>query len=364
MTPRCSRLEHLKHVDLKDWNSFGISEIAEDCWQLNDSTEVPALLELLATKLGDNATTVSVPGPQQTLPLLIGGGSNLLIVGPVHRPIVRFEFMHMSIVEQNADHAIVQAQAGANWHEFVLWCLRQDLYGLENLSLIPGTVGASPVQNIGAYGVEMKDYFHSLDAYDISAAQVGAPILPRVMSPQDCQFAYRDSVFKRNPNLWITAVRFKLNKMPTLKLDYGDLRHWLTEQSIAHPSPRDVSNAVIAIRSGKLPDPKKIGNAGSFFKNPVINMSQLETLLADFSKLPHYPGVKPDERKVSAAWLIEQCGFKGLRDGDAGVHASHALVLVNHGLASGQSVLALAQKIQKTVKSRFGIQLEPEPMII
>ena len=155
-----------------------------------------------------------------------------------------------------------------------------------------------------------------------------------------------------------------MHKMPTLKLDYGDVRHWLTEQSIAHPSPRDVSNAVIAIRSSKLPDPKKIGNAGSFFKNPVINVSQLEALLADFPTLPHYPSVKPDERKVSAAWLIEQCGFKGLRDGDAGVHASHALVLVNHGQASGQSVLALAQKIQNTVQGRFGIQLEPEPIII
>lgn len=297
-------------------------------------------------------------------PLLIGGGSNVLITGPVHRPLVRFEFNRMSVLEENAQEAIVQAEAGANWHEFVLWCLQQQLYGLENLSLIPGSVGASPVQNIGAYGVEMKESFHSLEAFDIAPASRGHSRHSLTMTAADCQFGYRDSLFKREQNLWITAVRFKLSKSPGLKLDYGDLKHWLAEKNIPAPSPRDVSNAVIAIRSSKLPDPRKIGNAGSFFKNPSVKMSFAQSLMREYPKLPHYPGLRDDERKVSAAWLIDQCGFKGLREGDAGVHEAHALVLVNHGLASGRDILRLAENIQNEVQQRFGVRLETEPIII
>jgi UDP-N-acetylmuramate dehydrogenase len=354
-------LEHHKQVNLKDWNSFGITEIADDCWQVARSDELPTLLELLATKASLLASSGS---PISLAPLLIGGGSNLLITGPVHRPVVRFEFKHISVLEETENQAIVQAEAGANWHQFVLWCLRRHLYGLENLSLIPGTVGASPVQNIGAYGVEMKESFHSLDAFDIGPALQGLSTRSLTMTAADCQFGYRDSLFKREPNLWITAVRFKLSKVPALKLDYGDLKHWLSDQNIDAPSPSDVSNAVIAIRSSKLPDPRKIGNAGSFFKNPSVNNSLLQGLMRDYPKLPQYPGLQDDQRKISAAWLIDQCGFKGFREGDAGVHEAHALVLVNHGQASGKDILGLAEKIQKEVQKRFGIRLEPEPIII
>jgi UDP-N-acetylmuramate dehydrogenase len=343
-------LERLHGVNLRDWNSFGISEIADECWRIKQVGEVPALLQELAS------TSLA--------PLLIGAGSNLLITGPVHRLLVRFEFSALTVIHETESEAIVQAEAGANWHHFVQWCLGQNLFGLENLSLIPGSVGASPVQNIGAYGVEMKDCFHSLDAYDINASTNEAGKQALTLSASDCEFGYRDSVFKRQTKLWITAVRFKLRKAPLLRLDYGDIRHWLTEQGIGQPNPRDVSNAVIAIRSSKLPDPKKIGNAGSFFKNPLIPANQADELLGRFPGMPQYPSQNPQERKLSAAWLIDQCGLKGYREGDVGVHAAHALVLVNYGEARGQALFALAQKIQKTVYQRFGVGLEPEPIII
>ncbi len=356
-------MEHLKQVNLKEWNSFGIAEIADDCWRIAQPSELPSLLEVLA-KAPTLHPSVSLKSLELFPPLLIGAGSNVLITGPVHRPLVRFEFRRMNVLEETAQEVIVQAEAGANWHEFVLWCLEHHFYGLENLSLIPGTVGASPVQNIGAYGVEMKESFHSLDAFDIGPALRGSSKPALTMTAADCQFGYRDSLFKREQNLWITAVRFKLSKSPVLKLDYGDLKHWLAEQNIAAPSPRDVSNAVIAIRSSKLPDPRKIGNAGSFFKNPSVKTSIAQGLMRNYPKLPQYPGLREGERKISAAWLIDQCGFKGLREADAGVHEAHALVLVNHGQASGKDILKLAGKIQNEVQKRFGIRLDPEPIII
>jgi UDP-N-acetylmuramate dehydrogenase len=343
-------LERLHGVNLRDWNSFGISEIADECWRIEQVCEVPALLQ--------------DPALSSLAPLLIGAGSNLLITGPVHRPLVRFEFSAMTVIQETESEAIVQAEAGANWHLFVLWCLGQNLFGLENLSLIPGSVGASPVQNIGAYGVEMKDCFHSLDAYDIKAGTSESDKQPLTLFASDCEFGYRDSVFKRQTKLWITAVRFKLRKTPLLRLDYGDIKHWLAEQRIGQPRPRDVSNAVIAIRSSKLPDPKKIGNAGSFFKNPLIPANQADELLGRFPDMPQYPNQNLQERKLSAAWLIDQCGLKGFREGDAGVHEAHALVLVNYGRASGQAILQMAQKIQNSVYQRFGVRLEPEPIII
>jgi UDP-N-acetylmuramate dehydrogenase len=357
-------LEHLKQVNLKKWNSFGIAEIADDCWRLGESSEVPALLQILRQNNALGGSSSSARESLADAPLLIGGGSNLLITGPVHRPIIRFEFKQISILSQDQDHALVRAEAGANWHDFVLWCLEHQLYGLENLSLIPGTVGASPVQNIGAYGVEMKDSFHRIEAYDARSLATQETNDPITLTASDCQFSYRDSVFKRTPGLWISSVCFKLSKSPKLKLDYGDIKDWLKDERITRPSPKDVADAVIAIRSSKLPDPQKLGNAGSFFKNPSLKATQIDGLLLKHPTLPHYPSPKTDERKVPAAWLIDQCGLKGFREGDAGVHEAHALVLVNYGRARGKDIFALAQKIQNTVHSRFGIQLEPEPIII
>jgi UDP-N-acetylmuramate dehydrogenase len=366
-------LEPLLNVNLKDWNSFGIAEIAQQCWPVTAAADIPELLDRLsssgpqkASSAGQLIAPLITPSTSvQGEAFLIGGGSNVLITGPVSKPIVRFGFKRIKVIDESPAEAIVEAEAGANWHELVLWCLDRGFFGLENLSLIPGSVGASPVQNIGAYGVEMKDCFHSLDAYDIAARSNAQPQpILRTFGLEQCEFSYRDSYFKRHPQLWIIAVRFKLQKTPKLRLEYGEIKQWLDDHRIRTTSPRDVSNAVIAIRSSKLPDPKKIGNAGSFFKNPVLPKDQVEALVQQSPAMPNYPTPSPLERKVSAAWLIDQCGLKGFRDGDVGVHHAHALVLVNYGQARGKDVLALAHKIQNQVQTRFGIGLEPEPIII
>jgi UDP-N-acetylmuramate dehydrogenase len=267
--------------------------------------------------------------------------------------------MGKEIVGETADAVLVRARAGEPWHGFVQWTLDQGLGGLENMSLIPGTVGASPIQNIGAYGAEVKDTFHSLTAFDFASGAT------RTMSAADCRFAYRDSVFKHDEGrqLAVLDVTFALPKAWTPNLRYAELARELEAQGVASPTPRQVSDVVVAIRRRKLPDPAEIGNAGSFFKNPVVSSEHCTKLLQSWPNLVHHQ--QPDgTEKLAAGWLIDQCSWKGKSLGRAGVYPKQALVLVNNGGARGGEVLALARAIQADVQGRFAVMLEPEPVMI
>lgn len=288
--------------------------------------------------------------------LVIGGGSNLLLTADLADVlVVRMASRGVRLLEDVGDRVVVEAEAGEPWHPFVLQTLDLGLAGLENLSLIPGTVGAAPMQNIGAYGVEIKDVFAGLTALDRETLQV------RDFSGAECAFGYRDSLFKRQPGRWvILRVRFALSRSAPVHLDYGPVRQRLAEQGILDPTPREVSAAICSIRQEKLPDPATLGNAGSFFKNPVVAAHVLDVIRREHPDVVAYP--QADGRyKLAAGWLIERAGWKGYREGDAGVHRLQSLVLVNYGAASGQQLHALAQRIQDDVKSRFGVALEMEP---
>ena len=265
-----------------------------------------------------------------------------------------------SIISETKDSVSVKVMAGENWHDLVLWTLDQDYGGLENLSLIPGKTGTAPIQNIGAYGVELKDVFESCEAMDVSSLEI------REFSKEDCNFGYRDSFFKQEGKgkYIITSVTFTLSRRNhLLNTSYAPLKAALEENNITSPTIQDVSRAVIQIRSSKLPDPKKIGNSGSFFKNPVVAEDQWKILIKKFPAMPYYPQINGGY-KIPAAWLIDSCGFKGKRMGDAGVHKNQALVLVNYGNASGNDILSLARTIQETVELKFGIKLLPEVNIL
>jgi len=271
--------------------------------------------------------------------------------------VLHMALMGKQIVGETPDAILVRARAGENWHGFVQWTLEQGLGGLENMSLIPGTVGASPIQNIGAYGAEVKDLFHSLTAFDFETGTT------RTMDAGACRFAYRDSVFKHEDGrgLAVLDVTFALPKAWAPNLRYAELAREL--DGVAAPSPRQVADAVIAIRRRKLPDPAQIGNAGSFFKNPVVAGEHCARLLERWPNLVHHPQADGRE-KLAAGWLIDQCGWKGKSLGRAGVYPKQALVLVNNGGASGEEVLALARAIQADVQARFGVLLEPEPVMV
>jgi UDP-N-acetylmuramate dehydrogenase len=245
------------------------------------------------------------------------------------------------------------------WHALVLWTLQQGLMGLENLALIPGTTGAAPIQNIGAYGTEVGEFVHAVETWDRNAGAITR------LDRGHCAFAYRDSLFKRVPDRHIVlAVEFALPRHRALKLDYAGIPEELQVMGISAPTFRDVAEAVIRIRSRKLPDPAVVGNAGSFFKNPIVPTGLADELQQRHAELPVFRGDTADNRKISAAWMIEQCGWKGFREGDAGVAGSHALVLVNHGAATGAQLLSLARRIAGSVQARFGVVIEPEPRII
>ncbi len=289
---------------------------------------------------------------------VLGGGSNLVLIRNVDALVLRMATRGVQIVKDDGDQVVIEAQAGEPWHPFVLHCLGLGLSGLENLSLIPGTVGAAPIQNVGAYGVEIKDVFAGLTALDrVTGNMVDFDL-------QACEFGYRDSLFKRQAGRYIILrVRFLLRRSVNLRLDYGPVRQWLQQHDIQSPSPMDVSRAVSAIRSEKLPDPRVLGNAGSFFKNPIVPQSVAATLCERYPDLVAYPQTD-GKFKLAAGWLIEQAGWKGYRKGDAGVHKLQALVLVNYGNATGKQILELAQEIQEDIAERFGVQLEVEPNII
>lgn len=290
--------------------------------------------------------------------LLLGGGSNLVLAGDVPGLVIRLEMSGRRVVHEDDEHVWVRAQAGENWHELVRWTLEQGWSGLENLSLIPGTAGAAPVQNIGAYGVELKDVLQQvlvLDALDFGLKH---------LSVEDCQFGYRDSLFKREPGRRVVlSIDLRLRKQPQLRMDYSPIRTELERRGINEPTPLDVSDAVIAIRQSKLPDPAGLANAGSFFKNPVIGAQQAAELKQQHPDMVQYP-LADGQVKLAAGWLIEQAGWKGRCVGDAAVHEQQALVLVNRGQATGEDVLALAGQIRDDIASRYGVQLEIEPVVI
>lgn len=290
--------------------------------------------------------------------LLLGGGSNLVLANDLDMLVIHLQLRGIKLLSEDADFARIEVQAGENWHAFVQWSLAQGFSGLENLSLIPGNMGAAPVQNIGAYGVELQDHLESVLVYDRKTQQT------QCLTVEQCQFAYRESLFKRESGRRvILSVTFKLPKQASLQLDYGDLRGYLAKQQIMQPTPADVSRAVCAIRAAKLPDPKQLANTGSFFKNPVVSAEHAQRLKQAY---PHIVSFKQADGqvKLAAGWLIDHAGWKGLRQGDAGVHAKQALVLVNHGTATGQQILQLAAQIQADIQQRYAVDLEIEPNII
>nr|WP_298169262.1 UDP-N-acetylmuramate dehydrogenase [uncultured Pseudomonas sp.] len=332
------------NVSLKPHNSFGVAVSARWFAEAYDDLDVLQALAYAA---------------ERQLPLqVLGGGSNLLLTGDVDALVLRMASRGIRILQDDGEQVLVEAEAGEPWHPFVLWTLQQGFAGLENLSLIPGTVGAAPMQNIGAYGVELKDLFAGLTALDRRSGEL------REFGLAECDFAYRDSLFKREAGRWlIMRVRFALSRSAALHLDYGPVRQRLAEQGIAEPAAMDVSRAICAIRSEKLPDPAQLGNAGSFFKNPLVSAEQAERLRAEYPDLVAYP--QADGRvKLAAGWLIERAGWKGFRDGDAGVHRLQALVLVNYGQATGSQLLALARRIQADIVQRFAVELEMEPNLL
>ncbi|MCW8157275.1 UDP-N-acetylmuramate dehydrogenase [Stutzerimonas stutzeri] len=328
---------------LKPFNTFAVDQRAQYFASANSDEDVRDALA--------QARALNVPL------LVIGGGSNLLLTRDIPALVLRMASRGKRIVDESAEQVVVEAEAGEPWHPFVLWTLEQGLAGLENLSLIPGTVGASPIQNIGAYGVEIKDVFAGLTALDSQTGEL------REFTLDDCLFGYRDSLFKQQPGRYlILRVRFALRRHAVLHLEYGPIRQRLMEQGVTTPSAQDVSRAVCAIRSEKLPDPQQLGNAGSFFKNPLVTAGVAQALRHSHPDLVAYPQVD-GQVKLAAGWLIDKAGWKGFRDGDAGVHRLQALVLVNYGQATGEQLLELARRIQFDVRERFGVALEIEPNV-
>ena len=332
-----NRMPIQKNVSLKEYNTFGINAKAEafvSVTNLNDLKEI----------LSNNKDV-----------FILGGGSNMLLTKDIDKLVVKLDLKGVKILKEDDNFVFVEAQAGENWHEFVLWTIKNDFGGIENLSLIPGNVGASPIQNIGAYGVEVKDVIHSVNILDKNT-------LKNVnLENKLCKFGYRNSVFKQKlkDRVVITSVVFKLTKKEhQIKASYGTIKQELEKKGIINPTIKDISDVIIKIRSEKLPNPKEIGNSGSFFKNPVVKKEIFENIFKTYPKMPFY---KVGEMyKIPAGWLIEQCGFKGKRFKDAGVHNMQALVLVNYGNASGTEILYLANTIRESVKNKFNILLETE----
>jgi UDP-N-acetylmuramate dehydrogenase len=334
-----------ENVSLAGRNTFRVSARAA---MMADVTRADALAELF-----DFAMLRSGPV------LVLGEGSNLLLVGDFPGVVICLTMAGVAIVEDDGGHALVRAEAGVGWNDLVRWTLGKGLCGLENMALIPGTVGACPIQNIGAYGVEVGEFIETVEAFNRDTGQLKR--LARV----DCGFGYRDSVFKADLDNWvITAVEFRLPRERELRLDYAGVREELAAMDVGQPRASHVAEAISRIRTRKLPNPALLGNAGSFFKNPLLPAEQAEALSARHPQLPVFGGDSQGRRKVSAAWLIERAGWKGYRQGDAGIAEQHALVLVNHGKASGEQLLALAHRVADSVRAEFGVALEPEPRLI
>lgn len=333
------------NVSLQPHNTFGIAAIAKNFVAVTHTDELIKVVQSF---------------PREDL-FFLSGGSNILITQPIiDKIIVKLDLKGIEIIDENAEFVWVKSAAGEVLHDFILWCLARDFGGLENLSLIPGNVGTAPMQNVGAYGVETKDVMTYCTALNLETFQL------EKFDNQACEFGYRESFFKHQGKgkYVITDVVFKLKKQAhDLHTGYGDISSELEKMQVAKPTIQDISQAVIAIRSSKLPDPKKLGNSGSFFKNPIVDRNTFATFIAKHPAAPHYT-LSENEVKIPAGWLIEQAGLKGFREGDAGVHEKQALVLVNYGKATGQELLQLAKKVQQTVLEKFGIEIYPEVNII
>lgn len=329
-----------EYFSLKNHNTFGI--------------DVKAKAFVSVENLADLKTALNTS--DYTNKFILGGGSNMLLTKTVDALVIHINLKGKEVVSQNDNDVYVKAFAGENWHEFVVWCIEHNFGGIENLSLIPGSVGATPIQNIGAYGVEIKDVFVSCDALNVETGDI------KTFLNKECQFGYRESIFKQQlkNSYIILSVTLKLtSKNHQIKTNYGAVSTELERLNIKNPTIKDVSKAVIAIRESKLPNPKEIGNSGSFFKNPIIKKSHYLKLIENFAEMPHYP-VSETEVKVPAGWLIEHAGFKGKTFKNYGVHNKQALVLVNYGNANGNDILNLAKLIQQTIKRLFDIEIEME----
>ena len=337
-------MEILQHFSLKNYNTFGIEAFAKQFVSVHSSEELAMILKQYSNEKK----------------FVLGGGSNMLLTKDIDALVIHLDIKGKKIVQEDADFVWVEGQAGENWHEFVLWTIENNFGGLENMSLIPGNVGTTPIQNIGAYGTEIKDTFVSCEAMRIDTQEI------KTFDNKSCHFGYRESVFKNEvkDQYIITSVVFKLTKRNhKINISYGDINAELAKNNITNPTLKDVSNAVIAIRKSKLPDPKELGNSGSFFKNPIVSKKAFEAIHAKFPEMKYYD-VSETEVKVPAGWLIEQAGFKGKRFGDAGIHKNQALVLVNYGNATGQEILTISKTIQETILSTFGILIETEVNVI
>jgi len=338
----------IPNLGLKSRNTFGLEVSAERAFEITQPAQIPTLMGEIA----QNQWTWRV----------LGGGSNVILPPVLVGATLLMNIVGQKITREDESDTYLLVGAGVNWHELVQWTLNHNLPGLENLALIPGTVGASPIQNIGAYGVEVAQYIESVTAFDVQENTFV------ILSNKDCQFAYRDSYFKQNPHRYIlTEVLFKLPKAWQPRVHYADLAKYFADQSnpdlYLTPSPIEIFDAVCQIRTQKLPDPKVIGNAGSFFQNPIVSSEQYKDLVQQFPNIVSYPDAA-GKRKLAAGWLIDQCGFKGKRLAEAGVYEKQALVIVNHGNASALDILNLAKQIQEAVQKRYGVSLDIEPNIL
>lgn len=334
-----------RNKDLTHLNTMGISCSADLFMAIKDPSELVALWK----------TTL----PSLSSMMVLGGGSNVLFQGNYRGLILKNELLGKVKIEENEHHVMVQIGGGESWHECVMWAVENGWGGIENLSLIPGTAGAAPIQNIGAYGVELKDVFYQLTAFDWQTGKF------QIFNVSECQFGYRDSIFKRHGKgrYFITEIQLKLSKNAEIKTHYGDIQQLLLAWGITQPGISDVSKAVIHIRKSKLPDPAELGNCGSFFKNPVISKELFESLQLKYPDIKGFP-LENGNIKIPAAWLIEKDGWKGKKVGHTGSHEKQALVLVNYGGASGKEIYALALQIQSSIAAHFGVHLEPEVNLI
>ena len=337
-------MEIQNDFSLKNYNTFGIEAKAKQFVAVHTLSELKTVLE----------------EHKATPKFVLGGGSNMLLTKDINALVIHIDLKGKKIIQEDEEYVWVESQAGENWHEFVLWTIGHDFGGLENMTLIPGNVGTTPVQNIGAYGAEIKDTFISCEAINIQNQEI------KSFTNEECHFGYRESIFKNEvkDQFIITSVMYKLTKKNhTIRISYGDITSELAKNNVTNPTLKEVSNAVTAIRKSKLPDPKELGNSGSFFKNPIIPKSEFESIHKKFPEMKFYE-ISATEVKVPAGWLIEQTGLKGKRFGDAGVHINQALVLVNYGNATGQEILDVSTHVQDTVYKTFGIKIEAEVNVI